>query len=131
MMELRTLLIDNYDSYTYNLFQLIAEVNGGAAAGSRSGVTALIAKPSLACEEGAKPNTPGLHSLAAALSSCRAPHIRVQPCPRCCATMRSAGRSWSAASPPASGTTLSSLPGLARPRGRPTLVRNLLMAWSG
>lgn len=31
-MELRTLLIDNYDSYTYNLFQLIAEVNGGAAA---------------------------------------------------------------------------------------------------
>ncbi|PRW59076.1 aminodeoxychorismate chloroplastic [Chlorella sorokiniana] len=27
-MELRTLLIDNYDSYTYNLFQLIAEVNG-------------------------------------------------------------------------------------------------------
>ena len=25
---LRTLLIDNYDSYTYNLFQLIAEVNG-------------------------------------------------------------------------------------------------------
>ena len=26
---LRTLLIDNYDSYTYNLFQLIAEVNGG------------------------------------------------------------------------------------------------------
>lgn len=29
-MALRTLLIDNYDSYTYNLFQLIAEVNGGA-----------------------------------------------------------------------------------------------------
>jgi hypothetical protein len=25
----RTLLIDNYDSYTYNLFQLLAEVNGG------------------------------------------------------------------------------------------------------
>ena len=25
----RTLLIDNYDSYTYNLHQLIAEVNGG------------------------------------------------------------------------------------------------------
>ena len=27
----RTLLIDNYDSYTYNLHQLIAEVNGGNA----------------------------------------------------------------------------------------------------
>jgi len=26
-----TLLIDNHDSYTFNLFQLIAEVNGGAA----------------------------------------------------------------------------------------------------
>lgn len=25
---MKTLLIDNYDSYTYNLFQLIAEVNG-------------------------------------------------------------------------------------------------------
>ena len=23
-----TLLIDNYDSYTYNLFQLLAQVNG-------------------------------------------------------------------------------------------------------
>ncbi len=28
-MGVRALLIDNYDSYTYNLFQLIAEVNGG------------------------------------------------------------------------------------------------------
>src|SRR3569833_1984743 len=27
-MELRTLLVDNYDSYTFNLFQLIAAVNG-------------------------------------------------------------------------------------------------------
>ena len=29
MMQVKTLLIDNYDSYTYNLYQLIAEVNGG------------------------------------------------------------------------------------------------------
>ena len=28
-VPLKTLLIDNYDSYTYNLFQLIADVNGG------------------------------------------------------------------------------------------------------
>jgi len=25
----KTLLIDNFDSYTYNLYQLLAEVNGG------------------------------------------------------------------------------------------------------
>jgi para-aminobenzoate synthetase len=29
----RTLLIDNYDSYTFNLFQLLAEVNGGEPQG--------------------------------------------------------------------------------------------------
>ena len=28
---LNTLLIDNFDSYTYNLYQLLAEVNGGKA----------------------------------------------------------------------------------------------------
>ena len=27
-MRLRTLLVDNHDSYTFNLFQLIADVNG-------------------------------------------------------------------------------------------------------
>ena len=26
--QVRTLLVDNYDSYTYNLFQLIAQING-------------------------------------------------------------------------------------------------------
>ncbi len=26
--RVRTLLVDNYDSYTYNLFQLIAQING-------------------------------------------------------------------------------------------------------
>ena len=28
-MALKALLIDNYDSYAYNLFQLMSEVNGG------------------------------------------------------------------------------------------------------
>jgi anthranilate/para-aminobenzoate synthase component II len=30
---LRTLLLDNYDSYTFNLFQLLAHVNGGKGKG--------------------------------------------------------------------------------------------------
>ena len=29
MESIRTLLIDNYDSYTYNLHQILTEVNGG------------------------------------------------------------------------------------------------------
>lgn len=29
MTDVKTLLIDNYDSYTYNLYQLIAKVNAG------------------------------------------------------------------------------------------------------
>jgi hypothetical protein len=29
MRPVKTILIDNYDSYTYNLFQLLAVVNGG------------------------------------------------------------------------------------------------------
>lgn len=29
MPPLRCLLLDNYDSYTYNLYQLLAVVNGG------------------------------------------------------------------------------------------------------
>ena len=29
---MKTLLIDNYDSYTWNLFQLLAEVNGSDGA---------------------------------------------------------------------------------------------------
>ena len=31
MADVKTLIIDNYDSYTYNLFQLISEVNGEEA----------------------------------------------------------------------------------------------------
>ena len=31
MVTVRTLLVDNYDSYTYNLYQLISSVNGGAS----------------------------------------------------------------------------------------------------
>ncbi|MET9461555.1 hypothetical protein ABZY05_42100 [Streptomyces canus] len=33
---MKTLLIDNYDSYTYNLFQLIAEANGEEPGATRN-----------------------------------------------------------------------------------------------
>ena len=33
---MRTLLVDNYDCYTFNLFQLIAEVNGVDADGGHN-----------------------------------------------------------------------------------------------
>ncbi len=40
MAPLRVLLIDNRDSYTYNLFQQVAVVNGGAPGRSLSACAA-------------------------------------------------------------------------------------------
>lgn len=37
-MPLRCLLLDNYDSYTYNLYQLLAAVNGGGGGGGGGGM---------------------------------------------------------------------------------------------
>ena len=37
----KTLLIDNYDSYTYNLFQLISKVTGGELLPSNTSLQAL------------------------------------------------------------------------------------------
>jgi hypothetical protein len=68
-MPIRTLLIDNYDSYTYNLFQLIAEVNGGEA------IPAARIRTSPAFMRNVGAPTHHVHAL--------------QSYPRCCATMTS------------------------------------------
>lgn len=68
-MPIRTLLIDNYDSYTYNLFQLIAEVNGGEA------IPAARIRTSQAFMRNVGAPTQHVHAL--------------QSYPRCCATMTS------------------------------------------
>jgi hypothetical protein len=38
----RPLLLDNYDSYTYNLYQIIAEAYGGACGGAVTALTAAV-----------------------------------------------------------------------------------------
>lgn len=49
MPLLRTLLLDNYDSYTYNLVQLIADVTRGALTECLQGAGARAAAPGNGC----------------------------------------------------------------------------------